>query len=202
MTQSSHPNLYNQLFDDILIADTLLDIGCGYLLDLIDFEYSQFKRIEGLDKNIQQPFLLYKKIKNKTHTHELYQYFRTRFIILKIDLKDYNFEVANKSLIICNKVLHFYDDKEKMIFLDIFHDSLQKDGLLYVKLNHNKHADNIDPSYMTEIHKNVFQNKEHPEDIRYLVESAEFLQIIRSKFSLIERHTLVDDKTVSFVIRR
>lgn len=202
MTQSNRPNIYKQLQDDIKVTDTLLDVGYGCLWDLIDFENSEFKRLEGIDKNVSQPFMIYKKIKELKHSSELHKYFRSRFHLATADLKNHVFNTNQYSLIICNKVLHFYPDNEKLNYLDKFYHSLQEDGLLFIKINHHKNADNTDSSHMIEIKKNVFKNPIDDNDTRYLVDPYEFLQLVRAMYLLIERHVIIDDKTISFVIRK
>jgi hypothetical protein len=205
MEQSTRRNLYQLLSKEIRVTDCLIDVGCGnHILDLIDFEHSEFKMLKGIDKHLYQPFLLYKKFKNLKHSYELHQQFRKRFQLYEIDFKDYNynFETKNYSLIICKHVLHFYSDIEKFFYLDVFYNSLQKDGLLFIKLNHHKNEDNTDLAYTREIESTVFQDMSNLDEVRYLIDPSAFLSTVREKYSIIENYTIVDEKAVSFVIRK
>jgi len=203
MNQTTRTNLYNLLSGDIKVTDSLIDVGCGcYFFDLIDFENTEFKTIQGLDRDLYQTFLQYRKQKKLKHTYELHQQFLKRFRLSKMDFRDYNFKEKEFSLIICEHVLHFYRDEEKYIYLDLFYNSLQIDGLLFIKLNHCKNEDNTDPSEMLELETNVFQNKKHPEDVRYLIDSETFLNTVRNKYFIIENYTIIDDEALTFVIRK
>jgi len=202
MSASTRSNLFDQLSQDITVKDILIDVGCGRLHDLIDFEYSEFKTLKGLDRNLYQPFRDYRRIKNLEHTPELHRHFIKRFLLRKIDFREYDFGSEQFSLIICKHVLHFYSDNEKLAYLELFYNAMQSGGLLFIKMNHNKNVDNTDLQHMEQIERTVYRNKTNLDDVRYLIDADSFLNSVKEKYSLLENHTIVDDKAVSFVIRK
>jgi hypothetical protein len=105
-------------------------------------------------------------------------------------------------LIICNKVLHFYDDSRKYEIIERLYSSLQKNGLLYLKINHNRNPNNTDPGKTIQIGHNVFQNLNDESEIRYLIEPFEFIRNLSGAYEVIPKFTLTDDKTTQLVLKR
>ena len=202
MTQSPRPDLYKRLISDIRVTDTLLDIGYGSLHDLITFEDSAFKNLIGLTLLRVADFKCYSVLKGGNLPVDVLIKFTKRYKLIQTDFRQYDFQKDKYSLIISNKVLHFYPDHEKLKYIDLFFQSLQSQGLLYVEINHNKHKDNTDPGFMKEIDKNVFQNKENPADIRYLVDVNDFMHVIKSKFFVLDHQNSCNENTMSFVLRK
>ncbi|MDQ6762737.1 MAG: hypothetical protein M3015_08920 [Bacteroidota bacterium] len=213
MALASRPNIYNLLKKEIRIFDTLIDIGCAGLQDLVDFEYSPFKNLIGIDKYFAtNAFGDYRRVKlfNKELTDEefrlmskeLIKSFTQRFIIHIKNLFEINWETGSFSFIICNKVLHFYEEEQKFEVLQRLFNSLQPDGMIYLKVNHNLHPNNSDLEKMIRVKENVYQNKEVPEDVRYLIDTKSFLQRLQMKYLILQDYTTIDSKTLAVVLRK
>lgn len=213
MTITQRPNIYKLLESEFKIFDSVIDIGCAGLQDLVDFEYSAFKKLIGVDKRFYtNDFGDYRRVKLKGKeltdeqfnliSSELLKDFMERFIIYNKDFNEIKWDEVKYSFIICNKVLHFYNEEEKFQLLQTFHDSLQLEGMIYLKVNHNLHPDNIDLTKVRRIGKNVYQNNEMPEDIRYLVDSDSFIRILQKNYQVMEKYTSINEKTVTVVLRK
>ncbi len=202
MPDASRPNIMHQLQNDIIKTDTLIDVGYGDMHDLIDFEHSSFKTIIGLDTQVFQPFRVYRNAKGINYDTQLHDQFLERFTLSEDDFTEYDFGINKNSLIICRHVLHFYEDRAKLNYLQRFYLSLQEGGLLYVRLNHIFNKDNTDPDYMNIRNDRVFQNKAVPDDIRYLIEPDDFLKLMRSDYYLLESHTESTEYDLTFVIKK
>jgi SAM-dependent methyltransferase len=212
MTNRSRVNIYELLKDEFTSFNSVLDVGCCGLNDLVDFEFSPFKQLIGVDRVFgTNPFGDYFRLfkddpswteeQKRAFRMKKFNEFQNRFTIYTMDFRDYNFIENPISLIICNKVLHFYNPEEKLELIRIFYNALEKDGILFIKINHNLHANNTDLSLVNKIAENTFQTKEKPEDIRYLVDSAAFIDALCS-YRIIEKFIDIDDKTITIVIRK
>lgn len=212
MTNRSRVNIYELLKDEFTLFDSVLDVGCRGLNDLVDFEFSPFKQLIGVDRvfgtnAFGDYFRLFKDDPSWTAEEKRafrikkYNDFKNRFTIFQMDFRDYNFKENTISLIICNKVLHFYDPKEKYELIRIFYNALEKNGLMFIKINHNLHPNNTDLTKVNKIAENTFQNKENPEDIRYLVDSSAFIDELCS-YRIIEKNIDIDEKTITIVIKK
>ncbi len=203
MTQSSRPNIFALLENEFSNYQTVLDIGCKGLKDLTDFETSPFKKLVGLSNKFNTtPFGDYKKCKGVIYQEGLLDVFNTRFNIHETDITNFDFGTNCNSLVICNKVLHFFNDLKKSELMDRIYISLLKEGLAYIKVNHNRNPNNTDPATTIEIEPNVFQNKNDLSDIRYLVEPNSFIQNLSNKFNVVDKYNFVDEKTVTLVFRK
>ena len=214
MLLSVRPNIYKLLEKEFQNFDVLVDVGCKGFNDLVDFENSDFKILIGISKEFQRgnAFGDYRERKTENlgltnekwieYSKELFKTYTTRFDIKPIDLFEYYFGVNKNSFVICNKVLHFYEDKIKLELIKKFYDSLQKDGLIYLKINHCSNLNNIDPIKMTRIGECVFQNNEVPDDIRYLVKPIQFINILKNDYCLLKNFIVTDDKALTTVIKK
>lgn len=213
MSTSVRPNLYELLKSEFSVYDTLLDVGCSGLHDLIDFEFSPFKKLVGIDKEFHtNAFGDYYRLKTKNMSltqeqaklvsSELINSFRERFIIHEMDFLKFKFEPNTCSFIICNKVLHFYPDESKLAIIQDLFGTLQKEGMLYLKINHNQHPNNTDLEKVTRLSENVYQNKEVPEDIRYLINVDTFTGQMAKEYTLLSKYTYKTDKTLTLVFKK
>jgi hypothetical protein len=207
------PNIYKLLENEFRIFDILLDIGCAGLCDLVDFENSPFKKLIGIDKEFATtPFGDYGRCKTKNLdlteeqyrilSNDLIERFKQRYVIEIMDFLDYDFITNTNSLIICNKVFHFYSDEKKFELIKTFYTSLQADGMIYLKINHDLHPDYIDLNKTTRIGENIFQNNEVPGDIRYPVEPNKFIKQLNKNYFLLHDYTISDKKTLTIIIRK
>lgn len=210
MAKTNRPNLYEVLKDDFKVYDSVIDVGCGELYDLINFEYTEFKTLIGIDNNFRSNgFGAYRNLKSKginliggelrEFERNLLEEFKNRFKIHCIDFQTYQFNESSYSLIICNKVLHFFNDFEKFKVIESLYDALQVGGLLFIKLNHYMHPNNIDPKLTNHLGGYVYQNKSDVREIRYLVEPIDFLTKL-AKYSILHKHTKIDERTITIVI--
>lgn len=210
MSNSNRPNIYEILKDDFKIFDIVIDVGCGELYDLINFEYSEFKTLIGIDNNFRtNGFGAYINIKSKgiyltgeerrEFRSKLFVDFKNRFTTIYGDFLNYNFQENSCSLIICNKVLHFFNDEKKLQIIERFYQALHVGGLLFIKLNHNRHANNINPDNTNHLSGLIYQSKVNDVDIRYLIEPKDFLSKLEG-YSILTKHTKVDERTLTFVI--
>ena len=149
------PNLYEIMRDDFKIYDSLLDLGCSGMADILDFEYSPFKKLIGIDKHDVNPFWVYRDAEQKGMTeqekfqvdndiernNDLLDYIFHKFDIRQCRIEDFKFPEAPYAFIICNKVLHFFPDDQKFQLIDRFYEHLQPKGLIYLKINHIGHPD-------------------------------------------------------------
>ena len=138
-------------------------------------------------------------------SNDLIERFHQRYIIEIgdfLDYVDYYFIRNTNSLIICNKVLHFYSDEKKFELIKTFYNSLQAEGMIYLKINHHLHPDYIDLNKTAKIGENIFQNNEVPEDIRYPVEPNKFINQLNKNYFLLHEYTLTDEKTLIIIIRK
>jgi len=213
MSASVRPNLYELLKPEFSVFDTLLDVGCGGLNDLVDFEFSPFKRLVGIEKEFQtNAFGDYYRLKTKNMTlsqgqarqvrSELVKSFMERFMIYDMVFLNFGFESNACSFIICNKVLHFYPDENRFAIIKELFNALQKDGILYLKINHNNHPNNTDLNNVIRLSENVYQNKEVPEDIRYLINTDVFTSQIEDGYTLLPKYTSKTDKTLTLVLKK
>jgi SAM-dependent methyltransferase len=213
MKNQPRKNIFELLKSDILVYETLIDIGCGELNDLVDFENSQFENLFGIEKKfITNDFGAYFRIKKanlklspeseRELKLELLEVFNSRFKIYYTSFLNFEFSKDVYSLIICNKVLHFYTDEQKYDFIEMFHNSLQPNGLLYLRINHSKHPNNTDLNLMDNIGINIYQNKNVENDIRYLIDERQFIEALNIRYNILEHLTSVDEETVTIVIRK
>lgn len=212
--QTLRPNIYKLLTKEFKIFDILIDVGCKGFYDLIDFEYSPFKKIIGIDKEFERnnPFGDYRQRKTENlnltdeewrkYSSELIQAYNKRFDIKIMNFFDYDFGSNKNSLIICNKVLHFYNYETKLILIEKFYKSLQKDGIIYLRINHWLHTNNTDLNKMTKISEHVYQNKEVPEDIRFLIVPTQFINYLKDNYQLLPEMTFEDSKTLTLVLKK
>lgn len=182
------------------------------LYDLVDFDNSCFKKLVGIDIKFEKSLFEYyisRKSENKSLNVQdwlegkLLKYFNERFEILQKDfITDYKFGLNVNSLIICNKVLHFYSDDVKYKLIDRFYQSLQKDGLLYLKINHWLDPDNTDLEKVKKIGENTYQSINDPQDIRYLIVPNEFEENLKRNYQLLSAYRFEDCKTFTIVLRK
>lgn len=213
MTIIHRPNIFKLLESEFKVFDSVIDIGCAGLQDLVDFEYSEFKKLIGVDKHFcTNDFGDYRRVKLKDKeltdeqsrliSSELLKDFMERFIIYNKDFNEIEWDEVKYSFIICNKVLHFYSEEKKFQLLKKFHDSLQQGGMIYLTVNHNLHPDNTNLTKVTRIGQNVYQNNEVPEDIRYLVDPDSFIRTLQKNYQVLEKYTSINKKTVTVVLRK
>lgn len=213
MTLTSRPNIYKLLEKEFKVFDTLIDIGCAGFQDLVDFEYSPFKKLTGIDKcfdtnafgDYRRVKLYGKELSNEEFrlmSSELIIAFTQRFFICTKDFFEITWESESYSFIICNKVLHFYEDQQKFEILQKFSNSLQSDGMIYLKINHNLHPNNTDLRKMIRLKENIYQNKEVPEDIRYLIDTTSFMERLQMEYQILQEYTMITDKTLAVVLRK
>lgn len=204
MTQSERPNIYELLKKDIKVCEVVIDVGCagedGPLKDLVDFEHS-FKKLIGIDKELKkEPLEYYKdrRFKNKTIKPEdwwngsLERDFE-KYDILEENFLNYNFKKKHYNLIICNKVLHFFEDEIKFEQINRFYESLQEDGLMYLKISHNQNLSHTDPSKMDKCGKNTFQCKEGERTKVHLVNADNFRHKLSEQYYLLDEYTIADN---------
>lgn len=205
-------NIYELLKNDFEVTDSVLDVGCGELCDLVNFESTEFKKLIGIDKGFKtNAFGAYYRIHSVNLTLEpaeersfrqnLLQKFLSTFTIYNGDFNNYSFQQGAYSLLICNKVLHFYCDSDKLTLIQKFYDSLQLSGLMFIKINHYKHPNNTDLKEVNHITGHIYQNKNESADIRYLIKPLEFLNTLRG-YNILEKYTVIDERTLTFVIRK
>ena len=123
MSRIIRDNLYELLKSEIRCFNILIDIGCGDLSDIVTFEKSPFKKLIGIDQKFEtNPFGAYRrqiKLKQSVANSENDMVdaevsdFRKRFDIKVQDFQLYNFQEKTLSLIICNKVLHFFNFEQQ-----------------------------------------------------------------------------------------
>ena len=203
MENFSRVNLYLLLRNEFSNYESVLDIGCAGLFDLVNFEVSPFKRLIGVDKCFRTtPYGDYKRVKKVRYQKGLLEQFRARYDIHVADVFNFDLGINRHSLVICNKTLHFFDEVRRFELLERVQNSLLMDGLLYLKVNHNRHPNNTDPVKTVEIAKNVFQNKDVLNDIRFLVDSNDFLEKMNDKFNIISQYTIVDQKSVTLLVKK
>jgi len=207
------PNIYDLLRNEFIVFDTSLDVGCAGLCDLVDLENSPFRKLIGIDKQFDTtPFGDYRRRKLKDLdlsdeqfrivSKELMLSFNQRFTIETLDLFDYDFMPNTNSFIICNKVLHFYANDIKLNLIDKFYSSLQNQGLLYLKINHNLHPVDTDPGKMIKIGENIYQSIDYPGYIKYLIDPNEFVKELPKSYNILEKYTDKNDKTLTIVLRK
>ena len=213
MTQPYRQNIYDLLKNEFKTFEILIDVGCTGLYDLLNFEDSQFKRLIGIDKEFETtPFGDYKRRKKerlfltrdelRQMSGALLNSFNNRFEIVKGSVFDYNFGIDKNSFIICNKVLHFFDNKLKLELIDKFYNSLTNGGLLFLKINHFKHPNNTDLTKVDPIDDTTYRSKEDSNDIRYLIVPDLFISSLMNKYDIISKYIMVDEKTLTVVIRK
>ncbi len=207
-------NVVELLKSEFTTYESVLDVGCKGLRDLIDFEDSPFQKLTGIDKESSRPIPFgdyrLEKTKNVQLTaeemrelsKELQQRFQRRFKIHTMDFFDYDFGENKHNLIICNRVLHFYTDEVRLSLIQTMYYSLQSDGLLYLTMNHHTNANNTNPEKVNRLEKNIYQNKEDPSDIRYLINPEFFIDQLNSIYHLLSAYTFQDDKTLQVVIKK
>ena len=209
----SRPDIYGLLQKEIKVYDVLIDVGCAGLCDLNSFENSPFKKLIGIDKHFDtNDFGDYRKLnltdkqltgeERAQRIHDLYQRFINRYQIFTQDFFQYDFGTNNVSLIICNKVLHFYKDEVKFKLIERFHTALQKEGLLYIKLHHWQNPDNTDPNKARKFDDFTFQSLTNEEDYRFLVEPTWFIENLKKKYKLLPACQEVNEHAITVVIRK
>lgn len=207
-------NIFKQLKKYFKNFDSVFDIGCGGLFDLFTFEDSKYKRLIGIDKEPRnrsyfRDYLdLIKEIQELNDeeiaklSNQLFEKFNSKYSIITGDVLNHDFETNQYGMIICNKMLHFFNDKMKLELIEKFHYSLKKDGLLFIKLNHAHHPNNTNLAFVNSIDRNIYQGIKNPADIRYLIEPEEFLDSIKPNYHILNELTFTDEKTLTFVIRK
>ncbi|MEO8151333.1 MAG: class I SAM-dependent methyltransferase [Bacteroidia bacterium] len=213
MTTDAHrPNLYELLRGELKTYDALIDVGCKGLYDLVDFESSPFKKLVGIDKKFgTNAFGDYLRCKTRNkkltpeekrlYTIEVFKTFKERFEIYEIDFLIFDFKPDTYNLIICNKVLHFFQDEIKLTIIHNFFKSLQNGGLIYLKINHNHHPDNTDLVKVDKLSDNVYRSKRDLH-IRYLVIADDFKTQLSKNYRLLTKYSKVDEKTLTIVIKK
>lgn len=212
------PNIYELLKSELKVFDVLIDVGCAGdypLYDLVDFDNSCFKKLIGIDikfekEQEQKSFDHYvsSKKRNKTLNIEdwtsgkLRDDFNRRFQIVKESFFDYDFGVNRNSLIICNKVLHFYDNPTKFEQIKRFHISLQEHGLLFLKINHYLHPVDTDPTKMRKKAENIYQSIDFPDYEKYLIRPLEFTKTLMEQYNVLKQYLSGDNKALTLVIKK
>lgn len=206
-------NIYKQLESEFTVFDTLIDVGCAGLKDLIDFENSPFKKLIGISKEFVRgnAFGDYRCRKTKNlklnteqwpqKTKELLEEFK-KLEINTMSLFDYDFIEGANSLIICNKVLHYFDDATKFELIQKFYASLQKGGLMYLKINHNRRTEYHNLTLTKKIAEDIYQGLEEPYDIHYPVNQEDFKQTLSIKYSLLDNFTKANQYNLTVVITK
>lgn len=203
MTVSKRQNIYLALKREFSHYNTIVDIACGNLSDLFNFEDSPFRELIGIDKKFKrEPFIYYKHFKGIVYENGLIAKFHDRFKVFEMDFNNYEFIGNDISLIICNKVLHFYEDAKKFEMIQRLYSSLSKDGLLYIKVNHSRHPNNTDPNKTKQIGPKSFQSLNDPTDIRHLVDPIDFIRQLSKDYTILHTHTKTTEKTTELVIKK
>lgn len=212
MMNSRRVNIFELLETEFIVFDSVVDVGCGELYDLINFEFSPFKTLIGIEKEFHSNgFGAYFRLKSeglnlkpeemREYRSELFQQFQKRFTIYNIDFQTFPLGVNTHSLIICNKVLHFFNHADKLVIIDKFYNALQPNGLLFLKINHFKHPNNTNLELVNHIGDHIYQSKNNEEDVRYLINPDAFKSML-SNYQLLGKYTKIDEKMLTIIIRK
>lgn len=115
----------------------------------------------------------------------------------------YHYGIDKYGLIICTSVLHFFCDEIKCALICFFYKAIKKKGLIFIRLNHSKHPGDTNLKNSRKICHNIYQSKSDHNEIKYLIDSEEFIERMKI-YNLVEKHILIDDKTgtLTIVIRK
>ena len=215
--EKTRPNLYKLLKSEFKKIDSILDVGCGYMDDLIDFEYSGFQELKGIDKGITyKPYIDYCLVKfgeqptdipDTSERRVLNKYVNERFKTQggeAGDLTKYNYIPDSVSFIICNNVLHFFPDEQKLELIGKFYQALQSEGLLYVKINHRDNLLYKDAERIEKISEGVYRSIHTDENIRmflYPIDQEAFFHQL-ADYDIVSKYNCRNEDNFAFVIRK
>ncbi|MDF2188696.1 class I SAM-dependent methyltransferase [Paraflavitalea sp. CAU 1676] len=198
-------NLFETHKDDIHGSSSVLDVGCGALHDLMCFEDSEIRLLQGIDMAVDQSRLYstYFNVAAKAGRTPLKKaHFVNRYRIQQADLQQYNFGGELHNFIICRNVLHFFPDSEKYVLINRMHMGLEQGGLLYLQVNHSDNVNIIRSEYAVDRGDNVFENKVNPSQVFFLANYEHFVTEINTQFAVLDRYTSKTDDSIILTIRK
>lgn len=188
--------------------DTILDVGCGSGKMLLLAEEIGFARIVGFDlKGGAEINLLAWKAEQENMSYIDYctkvNCELPKYDIRICNYKDFPFQNYTYDCILLNNFLHFIPDEEKFQLIELLHGLLNHDGIILLKVNHNKHI--VDTSDTHAINKggNIWEGKNVWKELRYLVDAENFTSKLRERYLLIDEHYELDaERSVQIVIKK
>ena len=204
---SQRPNLKNykdELEPYFKIYGSMLDVGCGNLKYLFQFDNSKFTKLVGIDLKLpEDPFQEYLNFKypklSDFDYHALEKRFLKNYSFLEQNIVDVKIKKESYGFIFCKHVIHFIPHEKQILLTDILYNGLRNRGLLFLKINHNQNKQYSDSTKVDRLYKNCFKEK-RKDIIHYLNDPDEIVKNFSEKYLPIS--TDKDDKSVTILIRK
>jgi hypothetical protein len=203
MNKQIQTDYFQELSSRFQISGTMLDIGCGNLKYLFQFDTSKFKRLIGLDLKLpEDPFECYldNTCPNLTSIDydNLEKKFWSRYKFYKKDILDFQIDKDYYGFIFCKHVLHFIPHNFQSQLIDNLYSGLKYKGFLYLKINHNKNKQYTDHDKVDILTKDCFKEKKKGL-IHYLYDPQELVQSLTLRYN--PELITTDEKSVTVIIR-
>ncbi len=194
-------NLFELYQHEISGNESVLDVGCGGLEDLVCFEDAPFEILHGVDRDLDYPFDNYSNSRTVINQKKPLSFaeFQKRYKLKKADIKDYDFGMNRHNFIICRNVLHFFPDPEKFDLVERMYTALAPGGLLYLQLYHTTNQHIID-NYI-HLGMNVYAS-EVSTDKYYLTDQYHFTEEVENKYAILTNEVQRDAQGFRFAIKK
>ncbi len=121
----------------------MLDVGCGNLKFLFQFDNSRFTKLVGIDLKLpEDPFQEYINFKYPNISdfdyHILEKKFLKKYSFCEQNIADVNIEKEFYGFIFCKHVIHFIPHEKQIMVTDNLYNGLRNRGLLFLRINHNQ----------------------------------------------------------------
>jgi SAM-dependent methyltransferase len=198
-------NLFETYQNTITGNESVLDVGCGGLEDLVCFEDGPFKVLHGVDRDLDWDYRFQtysnsrKVINNKKPLSQTE--FEKRYTLRKADVKDYDFDLNHYNFIICRNLIHFFPDPEKFILIERMHEALAESGLLYLQLYHTTSKQVIENKDYIHFGMNIYRSKKST-DKYYLMDKRLLIEEVKKKYDILNNEVEGDEDRLIFVIKK
>lgn len=197
-------NLFELYRNEISGNESVLDVGCGRLEDLVCFEDGPFKVLYGVDRDMYYDYELYRLSRFKINQKKPLGFaeFQKRYKLERANIENYDFGINCHNFIICRNLVHFFPDTEKFDLIERMYVSLAAGGLLYLQLHHTDNQDIINSEKFCYLERNVYARKDNPNLICYLMDHHFFIEELRKKYVILKSEIQINEHGFWFVIKK
>ena len=159
---------------------------------MIGFDKESGAHIRIMERIAKRDNVQYQDICLKDETLKAYELYRS-------DLKEFPYERWQYDCIICNNVLHFLPDTERLELIKRLYSQLLPGGILTLRINHSQNKGVKEKSIERE--KNVWVGKIFKNEVMYLVDIVDFEVKLRH-YPQLQQYYEINDNAVAVIIKK